>query len=432
MTVALYPPKPMTTGTFLVALLAIFAAAKLFGELAERIGQPAVLGEIVGGVIVGVSGLRLVDPAAPVLHVLSDLGIILLLFLIGLRTDLDRLLAVGGASVTVAITGVALSFAGGAGVGLLLGHSFIAVLFLGAAISATSIGITVRVLSDLGSTGTNEGQVIVGAAVLDDILGLLLLAAMSAVLTGRNLTAFGVARLIAVAFGFVIAAIVLGSVLAPRLIELIVRLKVSKALFFGSLLWVLAMAWLADLAGSSLIVGAFAAGLVLARTKRSTEIEREIHNLAFFFVPIFFVTIGAAIDVGMLNPFDAKSRPYFLTGALLTLVAIAAKLIAGQTPFWQPLRRSVVGTGMIPRGEVTLLFAQVGLSAGVLSSGLYSSIAFVVVITTLIVPPVLRALVGRSVAVPGPESLREELLNEPMTDLTQPPDGARRDSQHQQ
>src|SRR5947209_8715056 len=314
----------MTTGTFLVALLATFAAARLFGEIAERLGQPAVLGEIIGGVAIGVSGLRLVDPSTPVLHLLSDLGIILLLFLIGLRTDLDRLLAVGGASVAVAITGVALSFAGGAGAGLLLGHSLVAVLFLGAAISATSIGITVRVLSDLGQTATNEGRV---------------------------------------------------------------------------------------------IVGAFAAGLVLARTKRCTEIEREIHNLAVFFVPIFFVTIGAAIDVAMLNPFNAKSRPYFLMGALLTLVAIAAKLIAGQAPFWRPLRRSVVGTGMIPRGEVTLLFAQAGLSAGVLSSGLYSSLAFVVVITTLIVPPVLRALVGPAVAAPEEESLREELLNEPLTDL---------------
>ncbi|HEX3581212.1 MAG TPA: cation:proton antiporter [Thermoanaerobaculia bacterium] len=400
----------MTTATFLVALLAIFAAAKLFGELAERIGQPAVLGEIVGGVVVGVSGLRLVDPAAPVLHVLADLGIILLLFLIGLRTDLDRLLSVGGASITVALTGVTLSFAGGVGVGMLLGHPFTAVLFLGAAISATSIGITVRVLSDLGRTETQEGQVIVGAAVIDDIIGLLLLAALSATIAGHNLTALGTARLIAVALGFVIAAIVLGSVLAPRLIELIVRLKVGKALFFGSLLWVLAMAWLADLAGSSLIVGAFAAGLVLARTKRCVEIEREIHNLAVFFVPIFFVSIGAAIDVRRLN---------FPTGVLLTLVAIAAKLIAGQTPFWRPLRRSVVGTGMIPRGEVTLLFAQVGLSAGVLSTGLYGSIAFVVVVTTLVVPPALRALVGPSVAAPEEESLREELLNEPMTDFTE-------------
>ena len=418
----------MTTATFLVALLATFAAAKLFGEIAERVGQPAVLGEIVGGVVVGVSGFRLVDPTMPVIHVLADLGIILLLFLIGLRTDLDRLMSVGGAAVTVALTGVTLSFAGGAGVGLWLGHPLMAALFLGAAISATSIGITVRVLSDLGRTATNEGQVIVGAAVVDDIIGLLLLAVMSATIAGRNLTASGVTRLIAVAFGFVIAAIVLGSVLAPRLIELIVRLKVGKALFFGSLLWALTMAWLADRAGSSLIVGAFAAGLVLARTKRCTEIEREIHNLAVFFVPIFFVSIGAAIDVGMLNPFDAKSRPYFLTGALLTVVAIVAKLIAGQAPFWRPLRRSVVGTGMIPRGEVTLLFAQVGLSAGVLSTGLYSSLAFVVVITTLVVPPTLRALVGPSPAAPEPENLRTELLNEPLTDLTQSPDGGPQDS----
>src|SRR5690349_18504080 len=162
----------MTISGLLLSLLAIFAAAKLFGELAERIGQPAVLGEMIGGILVGVSGLHFVDPHAPVLHLLSELGVVLLLFLIGLETDLHRLLSVGVAAVSVAVAGVALPFVAGYGVGAMLGYPTTVAVFLGAALTATSVGITARVLSDLGHLKTNESQVILGAAVVDDVLGL--------------------------------------------------------------------------------------------------------------------------------------------------------------------------------------------------------------------------------------------------------------------
>jgi Kef-type K+ transport system membrane component KefB len=385
----------MTISGLLLALLAIFAAAKLFGELAERIGQPAVLGEMVGGIVIGVSGFRLIDPHNSTLHLLSQLGVVLLLFLIGLETDLKRLLSVGGASVSVAVAGVALPFAAGAGVGILLGYPSTVAIFLGAALTATSVGITARVLSDLGHMKSDEAQVILGAAVVDDILGLVLLAVVSAAAAGEKLTTLAITKMFALAFGFVALAIVIGSILAPHLIRWIAHLRVVKALFFTSLMFAFGLAWLADLAGSALIIGAFAAGLVLARTERGGDIEHEVHDVAHFFVPIFFVLVGAAVDLRSLNPMNAATRPFFVIGLLLTLVAIAGKLLAGYAAFGRPLRKIIIGVGMIPRGEVGLIFAQVGLTAGVLTSGLYSSVALMVMATTFVAPPTLRVLLAK-------------------------------------
>jgi len=386
----------MTISGLLLALLAIFAAAKLFGELAERIGQPAVLGEMFGGIVIGISGLRLIDPHNAILHLLSQLGVVLLLFLIGLETDMKRLISVGGASVSVAVAGVALPFAAGTGVGLLLGYPSNVAFFLGAALTATSVGITARVLSDLGHLKSDESQVILGAAVVDDILGLVLLAVVSAAAAGEKLTTLAIAKMFGLAVGFVVLAIVIGSILAPHLIRWIARLRVAKALFFTSLMFAFTLAWLADLAGSALIIGAFAAGLVLARTERGGDIEHEVHDVAHFFVPIFFVLVGAAVDLRSLNPMNAATRPFFIVGLLLTIVAIAGKLLAGYAAFGRPLRKIIIGIGMIPRGEVGLIFAQVGLTAGVLTSGLYGSVALMVMTTTFVAPPALRILLTKS------------------------------------
>jgi Kef-type K+ transport system membrane component KefB len=380
----------------LIALLCIFAAAKLFGELAERIGQPAVLGEMIGGIAIGASGLHLIDAHDPVLHLLSELGVILLLFLIGLETDLSRLLAVGRASGAVALTGVLVPFAAGYGTGLWLGYPTTVSVFLGAALTATSVGITARVLSDLGQLESDESQVILGAAVVDDIIGLVLLTVIGAVAAGESLTVLGVTKTVAVAFGFVIVALVAGTLLAPRLIAWVTRLRVGKALFFAAVMFAFGLAYLADLAGSALIIGAFAAGLVLAKTDQGHDIEREVYDVAQFFIPIFFVSVGAAVDLRTLNPFNAETRPFFIAGILLTVVAIAGKLLAGMSAFGRPLRKLVIGVGMVPRGEVGLIFAQLGLSAGLLSSGLYSSVALMVMLTTFVAPPALRALLGRS------------------------------------
>jgi Kef-type K+ transport system membrane component KefB len=382
----------MDISELLVSLLAIFAAAKLFGELAERIGQPAVLGEMIGGIVIGVSGLHLVDAHSPIIHLLAELGVLLLLFLIGLETDLKRLLSVGPAATAVAVVGVVLPFAGGYGVGAWLNYPTTVSIFLGAALTATSVGITARVLSDLGHLKSDESQVILGAAVLDDILGLVLLTVVSAMAAGQSPTVGGIAKIFALAFGFVAVAIVVGSVFAPKLIAFVTRLRVSKALFFASIMFAFGMAYLADVAGSALIIGAFAAGVVLARTDKGRDIEHEVYDVAQFFIPIFFVSVGAAVDLKTLNPFNPATRPFFIVGIGLTLVAVLGKLLAGYAAFGRPMNRLVIGVGMVPRGEVGLIFAQLGLTAGLLSAGLYSSVALMVMVTTFLAPPVLRAL----------------------------------------
>lgn len=384
----------MEIGQLLLALIAIFAAAKLFGELAERLGQPAVLGELIGGIVLGVSGLRLIDAHQETIHLLSELGVILLLFLIGLETDLRKLISVGGSATAVALVGVVLPFAGGFLTGRLLGYPDMVSIFLGAALTATSVGITARVLSDLGHLKDTESQIILGAAVIDDVLGLIILTVVSALAAGQSLTILGISRVTVTAFGFVILAVLIGSFLAPKLIALITRLRVRKALFFSAVMFAFALAYAAEALGSALIIGAFAAGLVLARTEKGKEIEQEVYDIAQFFIPIFFVVVGAAVDLASISPFNPQTRPFFLFGLLLTAVGIVGKALAGFSAFGN-VRRIVIGVGMIPRGEVGLIFAQIGLSSGLLNGGLYSSVTLMVIVTTFMTPPILRGLLSR-------------------------------------
>ncbi|HEV7765283.1 MAG TPA: cation:proton antiporter [Thermoanaerobaculia bacterium] len=382
----------MSIANLLLALIAIFAAAKLFGKLAERLGQPAVLGELLGGVLIGVSGLHLVDPHDVTIHLLSELGVILLLFLIGLETDLNKLMQVGGAATAVAIVGVALPFIGGAALGYLLGFPMMVSIFLGAALTATSVGITARVLSDLGHLQDRESQVVLGAAVVDDIIGLVLLTVVSTLAAGGSLTALGVGKIVATAFGFVILAILIGSKLAPLLIRAIDRIEMKRGLFFASVIFAFLLAYIADRVGSAIIIGSFAAGLVLARTGRGKEIEEEVHDVAQFFIPIFFVVVGAAVDLRSINPFDPDARQFLWIGLALTAIGIVGKVAAGYVVWQKGMRRSVIGVGMIPRGEVGLIFAQIGLSTQLISGGLYSAVALMVMLTTFIAPPLLRRL----------------------------------------
>jgi Kef-type K+ transport system membrane component KefB len=404
----------MTVSDFLLALIAIFAAAKIFGEIAERVGQPAVLGEMIGGIVIGVSGLHLVDAHSPLLQILSEIGVILLLFLIGLETDVRRLLSVGGASATVAFVGVALPLLGGIAAGRALGMPPVVSLLLGAALTATSVGITARVLADLGHLKSDEAQVILGAAIIDDVLGLICLAIVAGLAARQTLTTWSVAKMFIAAFGFIALALMIGSVLAPRFVALITRLRVAKGLFFASVMFAFALAWTADFIGSAMIIGAFAAGLILARTGRGADIEHEVHDVAQFFIPIFFVLVGAAVDLEMLNPFEPQARRFFIIGIVLTLIAIVGKVAAGYASFGRPLRRLVIGVGMVHRGEVGLIFAQLGLSTGLLTAGLYSSVAMMVIVTTLIAPPALRALLKPEVN--EERSAVSELITESFAD----------------
>ena len=373
----------------LLVLAVILVSAKLVGELAERIGQPAVLGELLAGVLLGPSLFAIVDPAVPWLHLFAEIGVIVLLFQIGLETDLRRMLSVGGAAFTVAVVGVAVPFALGYAVCRLMGLPDLESVVAGAALTATSVGITARVLSDLGRLNDPESQVVLGAAVIDDVIGLIILAVVSRVVGGGDVSAGSVAGTTAAAFGFVVAAVIIGRLVVPPVFGLLARIGRPESLAPMALAVGLLVAVLAHASGSALIIGAFAAGLAFQPTVHAPAIERGVTRLGHFFVPIFFVAVGAAVDVRTLGD------PHVLAvGGLLILVAVAGKVVAGFAPVWFRGRKLVIGVGMIPRGEVGLIFAQMGLAAGVLDPGLFAAVTAMVMVTTFIAPPLLKMLLG--------------------------------------
>jgi Kef-type K+ transport system membrane component KefB len=368
-------------------LAAVLLAAKLLGELTERLGQPAVVGELIAGVLLGPSLFGLVDPGDPFLHLLAEAGVVILLFSIGLETDLGRLLKVGATSATVALVGVVLPFAGGFAAARLLGIAHGPSIVIGAALTATSVGITARVLSDLGCLDKDESQVILGAAVIDDVVGLVILAIVAEAFNGEQVTATVVLRSAVLAFGFVAAAVVLGGWLARPLFALVDRWAKSEAVASTGLALALLFAWLAFVAHSAPIVGAFAAGLIIAPTAQKKAVEDGIRHVGSFFVPIFFVSVGAAVRV-----LDYLSVRTMVIGLVLLVIGIAGKVAAGYAPWWFRGHKLLVGVGMVPRGEVGLIFATVGLQLQVLDQQLFSALAFVVFVTTIFAPPVLKRL----------------------------------------
>ena len=379
-------------GIFL-AFAAALLGAKLFGELAERVGQPAVLGELLAGVLLGPSVLGWV-PISSSLLLLAEIGVVLLLFEVGLETDLQELVRVGGPAVAVAVVGMALPFAGGYLVTRALGYTGTTAVFVGAALTATSIGITARVLSELGVLETREGQIILGAAVVDDVLGLVVLAVVSQLGEGAAIETGSVLKATALAIGFLVVAILAGIPLGRRLLRIVGRANVRGVLVAASVGFALLMAFAARKAGSAEIVGAFATGLVLARTNRRHDIDHALRPIVDVFAPIFFVSVGAQVDVAYLNPIPAANRAPLLLALFLTVAGFAGKFAAGFVA-GRKTRRAFVGAGMVPRGEVGLVFAAVGRASGALPPPVFVAVVLTVFATTFLAPPLLKALTAR-------------------------------------
>ncbi len=377
-------------GAFLLAFGAALIGAKIFGELAERIGQPAVLGELLAGIVLGPSVIGLV-PLSEGILVLAEIGVVLLLFEVGLETDLEELLRVGAPALAVALVGMALPFAGGYALTRALGHEALTAVFVGAALTATSIGITARVLSELKVLATREGQIILGAAILDDVLGLIVLAIVSKVAAHGTLEVGAALKSAAFSMGFVIVAIVAGIPLGKRLIDVVGKASVRGMLLAASVAFALLVAWAAAKAGSAPIVGAFAAGMALARTNRKHDIDAALKPVVDIFAPVFFVYVGAQADVRLLNPAVAEYRPALLLGLGLTLVGFLGKFAAGFCA-WGKVRRAFIGAGMVPRGEVGLIFASLGLATGALPEPVFVAVLVAVFATTFVTPPLLKVL----------------------------------------
>ena len=380
-------------------VLVILIAAKVAAEIAERIKIPAVVGEIIAGVLIGPSLLGLVG-SSNALDVLAELGVILLLLQVGMEMDIKDLAAVGRASMSVATLGVILPLAGGYAAGLALGYDANTSLFLGAALSATSVGITARVFSDLGALATVEARTVLGAAVADDVLGLVLLTIVVRVVGDGGVSAGTVISTVLLAVGFLVVTAVLGGRIGAVLFRLIQRRsRAAGTLVALALAFALAFAELADVAKLAPIVGAFVAGLALSRTDSRERIARDLTPVGHLFVPVFFLQIGIAAQI------DRFIDPTVLgVAAVLAVVAVVGKLLSAFAVLGGPGDKILIGIGMIPRGEVGLIFATIGLSNGVLGHDLYAALLLVVLVSTLVAPPLLRvrlrSLRGSARAVP--------------------------------
>src|SRR5215208_1301759 len=272
----------------LLVLAALLVSAKLLGALAQRLGQPAVLGELLAGVLLGASVVGLLDPSDPAIHALSELGAIVLLFEIGLHTDLRAMAKVAGAASTVGTVGVVIPFAlGYAGATSILGLERIPALVCAAALTATSVGISARVLSDIGQLKSREGQVVLGAAVLDDIIGLIVLSVVASIVSGGSWTVIGVLRTTAIAVGFIVVALTLGKLLARPVFSSIQTIRAPGTLAVVALAFAFLLSSLAVTSGSAMILGAFAAGLILHTTAERVEIDRATTAIGHLLVPIF-------------------------------------------------------------------------------------------------------------------------------------------------
>ncbi|HEU5322946.1 MAG TPA: cation:proton antiporter, partial [Methylomirabilota bacterium] len=283
-------------------------------------------------------------------------------------------------------------FAVGFGVMRAFGHPPLLAVFVGATLTATSVGITARVLADLGRLQDTAARVVLGAAIVDDVLGLVILAVVTGMAQAGGVSPAAVGLLSAKALVFLAAAILLGIRLAPTLVGWVGRMRARGALTVSAVVFAAALAALADLIGLATIIGAFAAGLVLAKTERRVHIEDRVKPVADLLVPIFFVTVGMKVEPATLNPF-AEGAPLGLA-LLLTAAAVGSKLAAGLAVYQRGVRRWPVGVGMVPRGEVGLIFAGAGLAAGVIAQDLYSALVAVVMLTTFVAPPWLRSLYG--------------------------------------
>ncbi|MFM7393957.1 MAG: cation:proton antiporter [Cyanobium sp.] len=415
----------LQVGRFLI----IFLAARTLAEVMVRLELPTILGELVAGVIIGVSGFHLILPPEvhaqlnhgllavvgsladvtpemvqdiyeetfPNLKAVSQLGLYALLFLTGLESELDELVAVGLQATTVAVTGVVLPFAlGTAGLVILFHVPLFPAIFAGAAMTATSIGITASVFGELKFLKTREGQTVIGAAVLDDILGIVILAVVVALAGGGSFAVGPILKLVMAALVFVAAALFLSRTAAPAFDWVLDQLRAPGEVVVAGFVVLTLCCFAAQAIGLEAALGAFAAGLILSASRHTEAIQETVKPLVALFATVFFVLIGTGMDLSVLNPLDPDNRQGLVLAAFLLTVAIAGKVAAGWS-YWskEPTNRLVVGLGMMPRGEVGLIFLGLGRQAGILTPALEAAILLMVIGTTFLAPILLRLVLSR-------------------------------------
>jgi Kef-type K+ transport system membrane component KefB len=391
------PAHDANGAALLLTLFVMFAAAKLLAEVFERLRQPGVAGEILAGVLIGPACLNWVQPSTPT-DALAEFGVMFLLFGVGLETKPAALLRVGRTAATVAVLGVLVPFVAGWALLRAWHEPQIEALFVGAAMVATSVGITARVLSAMDLLDTAAARIILGAAVIDDVLGLLVLAAVASVTNGStNWLQLGITA--ALAIGFVLLIAFLGAPMVTRAARNIGTLRIGNALFAVSVLACLGLALAASAIGVAAIIGAFLAGLALAEaTEHEHDLHQQVRGVTEFLTPFFLVNIGMQLKLHVL-----ADTSVLMLALCVTLAAVATKLIGcGLGALSLGLRGAAqVGIGMVPRGEVGIVVAQLGLGLGVISDRIFAVVLFMAVATTMIAPPLIRPLFAAGVAKDG-------------------------------
>jgi monovalent cation:proton antiporter-2 (CPA2) family protein len=363
----------------------IILFTKLAGDLSVRLGQPAVLGKLIVGIILGPAVLGWIQNGE-FIHYFSEIGVLLLMFIAGLETDLDQLRKNWKSAFAVAVGGIILPFLGGFAIGEMFGFASHNAMFMGVILSATSVSISVQVLKDMNKLNTREGSTILGAAVVDDILVVILLAVlMSFFGTGAEVS---IGLLITKKVLFFAVALVVGWFVVPRVMKWMAPLKVTEAVIAAALMICFAFAYFAEIMGMAGIIGAFAAGIAISQTSFKHTVESKIEPIAYsIFVPVFFVSIGLSVSFEGVG-----SQIGFVL--LLTVIAILTKLIGGglgaRLTGFDNRSSAIIGSGMISRGEVALIIAATGLSSGLLQQQYFTSVIIVVIVTTLVTPPLLK------------------------------------------
>ncbi|MPZ13444.1 MAG: cation:proton antiporter [Chloroflexi bacterium] len=410
----------------LLDLFVIFLAAKVAAEVFERIHQPPVIGELLAGLLIGPHALGLIgtpdqtlvqafhgdvpsaqEAVAITYRLLAELGVVVLLFFVGLETQIKDILRVGGRATTVAVMGVLLPFAlGFVLMGPILGHPQIESMFVGVAMVATSVGITARVLRDLHVISSMESRIILGAAVIDDILAMIILATMSGLARSGAVSLLEIGFIAGQAILFTVFVALVGTGVVSRFALGLNHLRMDNAPFAVALLAMLGLASLAAHIGLAAIIGAFLAGMVFAEAREHFELEHQALPIFQFLVPFFFVLTGSEVDWRM-----------FLDGGIIgialtvTALALLGKLIGCGLAMVGLGRRSmaIVGVGMSPRGEVGLIVASLGLSLGAIPAEIFSVVVIMSILTTFIAPPILRVLfAGKSTAETVPAEAESE------------------------
>lgn len=370
---------------FILTFLVILLFTKMAGDVSVRIGQPAVLGKLIAGIVLGPALLGVVQ-SNDFIHYFSEIGVLLLMFIAGLETNLEQLRRQWKPAFAVAVGGIILPFIAGSAVAGMFGWGMNYTLFMGVLFSATSVSISVQVLKEMNRLDSREGTTILGAAVVDDVLVVILLAVMMSFLGAGEQTALGL--VVGKKLIFIAVIVVVGGLVVPRLMKSLSRLKVSEPIISIALIICFGFAYFADLMGMAGIIGSFAAGLAVSRTEFRTTVEKKIEPIAYaVFVPVFFVSIGLNVSFeGILDQLGFM--------VILTVAAVISKLLGGalgaKVTGFSNREAFAVGAGMVSRGEVALIIAAMGLQSGLLLPEYFTSVIMMIIITTLVAPPLLK------------------------------------------